>query len=65
MWKRAKKNSYLAASLTHVGLLASVNTLMNGQGRTLNELLAAVWVIANMRADAAVDTFCRCQCAAF
>ena len=41
-------------------LLASVDTLVDRQGGTLDELLAAVGVVADMRADAAVDTFCEC-----
>lgn len=51
-------DAYLATALAHVRLLARVNTLMHRQGRTLDELLAAVGVVAHMGADAAVDTFC-------
>jgi len=49
--------TYLAAALTHVGLLASVDTLVNRQRRPLDELLAAVGVIAHVRADTTVDAF--------
>lgn len=41
-----------------MGLLASVDTLVNRQGGALDELLAAVGVVAHVRADTAVDTFC-------
>ena len=54
------QRAYLSTTLTHVRLLASVDTLVDRQGGTLDELLAAVGVVANMRADAAVDTFCEC-----
>jgi hypothetical protein len=50
--------SYLSTSLAHVRLLASVDTLVDGQGGALDELLAAVGVVAHVRADTAVDTFC-------
>lgn len=33
-----------------------MNTLMNSQGRTLNELFAAVRVVADMRSDSSVNT---------
>lgn len=49
----------LAATLTHVRLLASVHTLVNGQSRSLDELLTAVGVVADVRADTAVDPLCR------
>jgi hypothetical protein len=43
-----------------------VDTLVDGQGGALDELLAAVGVVAHVRADTAVDTFCMCcQCFAF
>jgi len=48
--------AYLATTLTHVRLLASMDTLMNGQGRSLNKLFAAVGVLAHVRADATMDT---------
>lgn len=38
-------------------LLASVNTLMNSQGRTLDELFAAIRVVADMRSDSSMNTF--------
>jgi hypothetical protein len=58
-WKgtRDARRTYLSTSLAHVGLLASVDTLMDGQGRALDELLPAVGVIAHVRTDPAVDTF--------
>ena len=52
--------TYLSTTLTHVRLLAGVDALMDGQRGSLDELLAAVGVVANVRADAAVDTFCEC-----
>jgi hypothetical protein len=57
--------AYLAAAFAHVRLLASVDALVDCQGRTLDELLAAVGVIAHVRADSAVDAFCGRQCDAF
>ena len=48
--------SYLSAALTHVRLLASVNTLMNSESRTLNELLSAVGILAHVRPDSTMDT---------
>lgn len=57
--------AYLAAAFTHVRLLASVDALVDRQGRALDELLAAAGVVAHVRTDAAVDTFCECQCGAF
>jgi hypothetical protein len=59
--QRAGITEGLSTSLTHMRLLASVDTLVDRQGGTLDELLAAVGVIANMRADAAVDTFMTCE----
>jgi hypothetical protein len=38
-----------------------VDTLVNGQGGALDELLAAVGVVAHVRADTAVDTFMTCE----
>jgi hypothetical protein len=54
--------AYLATSLTHVWFLAGVDTLVDGQSRALNELLAAVGVVAHVRTDPAVDTFWGSQC---
>ena len=48
---------YLSTALTHVRLLSGVNTLMDCQRRTLDELLAAVRVIAHVWAYTTVDTF--------
>jgi hypothetical protein len=50
---------YLATSLAHMGLLASVHSLMDGQGRTLNELLVATRMITDVRSDTTVDSFYR------
>lgn len=41
-----------------MGLLACVDTLMNRQGGALDELLAAVGILADMGTNAAVDAFC-------
>lgn len=57
MHRNTRLEAYLAATLTHVGLLARVDTLMNRQGRALDELLPAVGVLAHMRTDATVDAF--------
>lgn len=51
--------TYLSAALTHVRLLAGVNTLVHSQSRPLDELLAAVGILAHVRTDAAMDAFCR------
>jgi hypothetical protein len=48
--------AYLATALTHVRLLTSMDTLVNGQGRSLNELFTAVGIFAHVRTDAAMDT---------
>lgn len=53
--RRAMESSYLAATFAHVRLLAGVHTLMDGQGRPLDKLLAAVGVLADVRTNAAVD----------
>ena len=49
--------TYLSATFTHVRLLASVNARVHSQGTALNELLATAWVVADVRADTAVDAF--------
>lgn len=51
------RESYLSTALTHVRLLACVHTLVDGQRRPLDELLAAVGVVAHVGANATVDTF--------
>ena len=53
---------YLSTSLAHVRLFAGVDALVHSQGRALNELLAAVGVIAHVRTDTAVNAFCGSQC---
>jgi hypothetical protein len=56
-----RARTYLSTSLAHVRLLAGVDTLVHSQSRALDELLAAVGVVAHVRADTAVDTFCMSQ----
>lgn len=46
----------LSTTLTHVRLLSSVDTLVDGQGRPLDELLAAVGVVADMRPHSGVNS---------
>lgn len=53
--KRAAVAEGLCASLAVVRLLSSVHSLMHGQGRPLDKLLAAVRPVANVRTDSAVD----------
>lgn len=48
----------LAASLALMGLLAGVDTLMNRQGRPLDELFVAAWEFTYVRTNTTVDTFC-------
>lgn len=62
--KRATPGTYLSATLTHMGLLARVDTLVNSQGGALDELLAAVGVLAHVRADTTVDAFWKMLAAA-
>lgn len=50
--------TYLSATLTHVGLLACMYTLMNSQSRSLNELLSTAWMVTSMWSNSAVDTLC-------
>lgn len=50
---------HLPASLTHVRLLASVYSRVDGESRALYELLATSWVVADVRSDAGVDTLCQ------
>jgi hypothetical protein len=57
--KQVMPGTYLSAALTHVRLLAGVNTLVNRQSRPLNKLFAAVGILAHVRTDAAMDAFCR------
>lgn len=47
----------LSTPLAHVGLLSGVNTRVDSKSRSLNELLSAAWIVADVRSDAAVDTF--------
>lgn len=48
----------LGASLAVVGLLAGMNTLMHGQGRSLDELLATFGPVTDVWSDTAVNTLC-------
>lgn len=57
--------AYLSAALAHVRLLAGVDTLMDSQGRTLNELLATGRIVADVGTNAAMDAFYESQCDAF
>jgi hypothetical protein len=59
--QRARVTKRLSAALAHVRLLASVDALMHSQGRTLDELLAAIRILAHVRADTTVDTFMTCK----
>lgn len=47
--------AYLSATFTHVRLLSSVHSLVNGKGGTLDELFAAVWIVADMWPHSSVD----------
>lgn len=50
--------THLSTALTHVGLLSSVDTLMNCKGRALDELLAAAGKVADVRSHTRVDPLC-------
>lgn len=50
-------SAYLATSLAHVRLLASVDSGMHSESTALDELLATIWVVANMRTNATVNAF--------
>lgn len=50
--------TYLATLLAHVGLFSGVNTLVDGQGRALDEHLATVGIVAGMRPMTSVDALC-------
>lgn len=45
-----------------MGLLAGVDSLVNSQGRSLDELLVALGVVADMRPDTCVNTLCESTC---
>lgn len=49
---------YFTTFFAHMRLFARVNSSMNSQRRTLDELLFAARVIAHVRTDTSVDTFC-------
>lgn len=55
---RQHNNTHLPTALTHVRLLARVNTRMDSQSGTLNELLATPWMLADVRPYTAVDSLC-------
>ena len=50
-------SAYLATSLAHVRLLASVDSGVHSESTALDELLATIWVVANMRTNATVNAF--------
>lgn len=50
--------AHLAATFTHVWLLSSVYSLMDGKSGTLDKLLAAVWIVADMWPHSSVDALC-------
>lgn len=52
-----KDESYLAATLAHMRLLTSVNTLVNGQSRALDELFPTVGIVADVWPDTTVNSF--------
>lgn len=49
---------YLCASLTMMGLLASVDSLMDSQGGPLNEHLSAARPVADVWSNTTMDAFC-------
>lgn len=51
-------SAYFAAALTHVRFLASVDSGVHREGRALNELLVAAWMITHMWSHAGMDAFC-------
>lgn len=53
-----EKITYLGTSLAVVRLLASVHSLVDSQGRSLNEHLSAAGPVADVRSDTAVDALC-------
>ena len=55
----AETSTYLAASLTLMGLFTSVDPLMDRESGPLNELLPAALKVTHMGTDAAVNSFCR------
>lgn len=56
--RQSSLRTHLATSLAHVGLLAGVDTLVDSQCRALDELLATVGEVADMRPDTGVDALC-------
>ena len=54
----AETSTYLAASLTLMGLFTGVDTLVDGESGALNELLPTALKVTHMGADAAMDSFC-------
>jgi uncharacterized membrane protein len=51
------KQAYLGTGLAVVRLLAGVHALVDGQSGTLNELLATVRVVTDVRSVSCVNTF--------
>lgn len=50
-------SAYLATSLAHMRLLASVDSGVHCESTALDKLLATIWVVANMRTNATVNAF--------
>lgn len=50
--------THLSTTLAHVRLLSGVDTLMYGQGRSLDELFTAIGIVTNVRSDSSVDALC-------
>lgn len=60
VWKHILRgnNAYLAATFAHVRLFAGMDACVYSQRGPLDELLIATGIVANMRSDATVYTFC-------
>jgi len=58
-YQRRIKRTNLATTFAHMRLFTSMNTLMDGQSGSLNELFPTVWKVANVRPNATVDSFYR------
>lgn len=56
--ERAAVTEGLSATLALVGFLAGMHTLVDGQGRSLDELFPTSRVIANVGTDSAVNALC-------
>lgn len=51
--------TYLGAGLAMMRLLACVNSLMDSQGRSLDELFSTAGPVANVRSNTTVDALCK------